>query len=525
VPVRYNNAKIWLGAGLGFKNSLVVSGSKVVADNDRFDSEIDCQGRVIIPAFVDAHAHPLLAGREHRGPAIGKDSSIEQIQAAVSEWMSKNPTAEWVQGGAYNRSLIASGRFEAAWLDSVSDSKAIVLHSDDHHSIWVNTQAMRLAGIDENHLDNVLGVDLDGSGRPTGVFRETDAKNLILKHAPEPLLDEDLLALEWAQSQMLAHGITGVQDAWVDGAILKAYLEGNRLGLIRIKINLAIWIQPESWRQDLKSLQANLPAINTGSGSLTGLTVKLFVDGVFGNATAAISQSYQASDLAGNTFWSPDELALACKAATLLGLQLHMHTIGDEAVEMALRAIDSLGRKATNQNAHLGNLPPVLAHVELLNDTQISRMKSLGLIANLQPLWGRPDSMMRSTAAQLGSRAAKLYRTRDLMDSGVQVTFGSDWPVSDPNPFLGLYTAVTRRLPSGSATHNAIQAVTLEQALTAYTAAAGEQLGLVDRKSLLPGCQADFLILDGDPFEDIEALPHLKVLQTISGGQTLFTRH
>ncbi len=526
MPVRYKNAKIWLGSNLGFQNSLTVSGSKVVSQNQGFDSEIDCAGRVIIPAFVDAHAHPVLAGRESFGPAITEADSIEQIQQAVGQWISLNPGAEWVQGGAYNRSLIDGGRFEATWLDAVSVSKPIVLNSDDHHSIWVNSEAMRLAGISPAKLlDTRAGVDLDSSGQPSGVFRETDAKRLILDFAPKPTLAQDLQALEWAQSQMVSLGIASVQDAWVDKELLELYFEANRLGMLRVSTNLAFWLQPESWRQDLEYFKTQISGNNLGAGALTAYSVKIFVDGVFGSATASVSEPYEASGLFGSNFWSPTELGQACKAASLVGLQLHLHTIGDKAVETALNAVEFAKRSKVLQATSARELATVLAHAELLSDPLITKMKALGVTANLQPLWGRPDSMMRSTHAQLGTRAEGLHRTRDLMDSGVRVTFGSDWPVSDPNPLLGLYTAVTRSLPGSEATHNSNQAVTLEQALHAYTAEAASQIGLDSRNGLLPGCQADFLILDGDPFDDIEALPNMNVLQTISGGKSLFTRH
>ena len=112
-----------------------------------------------------------------------------------------------------------------------------------------------------------------------------------------------------------------------------------------------------------------------------------------------------------------------------------------------------------------------------------------------------------------------------MVDAGAKISFGSDWPVSDPNPLLGAFTAVKRQVPGETERHNVKQAISLEQALNAYSAASSGQIGITSRGSLLPGNSADFVVLDADPFEDATVLPSIHVVKTISGGQTLFTRH
>ena len=166
-----------------------------------------------------------------------------------------------------------------------------------------------------------------------------------------------------------------------------------------------------------------------------------------------------------------------------------------------------------------------MAHLELVHDQDVDRFAKLDVVANFQPLWGRPDGMLNSCRPHLGSRVEELYRIRDVVDAGAKISFGSDWPVSDPNPLLGAFTAVKRQVPGETGRHNAKQAITLEQALDAYSAASAAQIGLTKRGLLLPGNAADFVVLSGDPFEGPELLPNIHVLKTISGGQTLFTHH
>ena len=522
MPTRYSNAKVWLGEGLGFAHSLTIDGDRIVAQDVECDAVVDCAGAVIIPAFVDGHAHPVLAGREHAGPAITAAKSIQEIQSAVAAWMAANPGDDWVIGGAYDRSILPDGKFLASWLDEVAPARPVILHGDDHHTIWVNTEAMRRAGVSESAPEVAEGVvDKDENGRPTGVFRETDAKDLIFKHQPKPTLEQELAALTWSHKELARLGITAVQDAWVDEELAQVYLEAAKGGHLSIFTNLGFWWQPSNWQTRLtESVDARAEVDRIDNPLLHARTVKFFLDGVFGSATASVSEAYESTGEYGNPVWTRESLLEATLAASKAGFQLHLHAIGDAASTLALDAVEHCLEE-------LGELPapPVMAHLELLHDRDIERFEELGVFANFQPLWGRPDGMLRSCRPHLGARVDELYRIKDVLDTGASVSFGSDWPVSDPNPLLGVFTAVRRQVPTEPEVHNANQALELEQALNGYTKASAEQVGLNDRGSLTPGSRADFVVLSGDPFEDETLLPSIQVLKTISGGQTLFTRH
>ncbi|MEY3663119.1 MAG: hypothetical protein RI919_635, partial [Actinomycetota bacterium] len=269
-----------------------------------------------------------------------------------------------------------------------------------------------------------------------------------------------------------------------------------------------------------ESVDARAEAERIGNPLLHAKTVKFFLDGVFGSATASVSQAYESTGEFGNPVWTRENLLEATLAASRAGFQLHLHAIGDAASTLALDAVEH----CTNELGALP-LPVVMAHLELVHDQDVNRFAKLAVVANFQPLWGRPDGMLNSCRPHLGARVEELYRIRDVVDAGATISFGSDWPVSDPNPLLGAFTAVKRQVPGEVGQHNAKQAITLEQALAAYTAASSAQIGIANRGSLLPGNAADFVVLDADPFEDATLLPSIQVLKTISGGQTLFTRH
>jgi predicted amidohydrolase YtcJ len=522
VPTRYSNAKIWLGQDRGFSSALTVDGSRIVSNDIDCDEVIDCGGLVILPAFTDGHAHPVMAGREHAGPQITQARTVSEIQHAISRWLVENPGEDWVVGGAYQRDIVDEGRFLAAWLDEVSPDRPIVLHGDDHHTIWVNSEAMRRAGVDTVAPSVTDGsIDVDASGCPTGVFREAEAKALIFAKMPPATLDQELAALSWSHRSMLELGITAVQDAWVDQELAQVYLAAAKRDLLEVQTNLAFWWQPSNWRvRLLESIETRDAIEKVNNSKLSATTVKFFLDGVFGSATAMVSERYETTGELGNPVWERETLYEAMTSASEAGFQLHIHAIGDAASALALDAIVHCRNK-------LEELPhnPVMAHLELLNQSDIERIAKLDVTANFQPLWARPDGMLNSCRPHLGERLDNLYRTRSVLEEGAQVTFGSDWPVSDPNPLLGAYTAVARSLPGENLRHNPNESLNLEQALHAYTRASALQIGLVDRGTLSVGSSADFVIINGDPFENLELLPTIQVVKTISGGKTMFTRH
>lgn len=444
-------------------------------------------------AFMDGHAHPLFAGREQLGPDVTSCKSVAEVQAVVAHWLAVNPEAVWAVGGAYDRSLVAGGEFQADWLDEVSGSRPVVLHANDHHTIWANSAAMALAGV-TGYL---------------GVFRETEAKESITRHIPPLSSADERNALIWAQRELLSLGVTAVQDAWVDDSIFDVYISAAKANELQLRTNLAFWVRPESWRGDRERFVQHRKAIRElNHPLLTAETVKFFVDGVFGSATACVTESYEnRSGGHGEAVWLTSELNTAAATFAAAGFQLHLHAIGDAAVSVALDAIEFAGSPKDS----------VIAHAELIASTDIARIARNDLIVNAEPLWARRDGMFLSSQANLGeARASRLYPLRELIAAGARVSFGSDWPVSSPDPLLGCFTAINRTVPENPADVLAPdQRLTLSEALDAYGVAVARQIGISAKA-------ADFVILQADPFS--EPLLECTVQETIIGGQTMFTR-
>lgn len=427
--------------------------------------------------FRDGHCHPLFAARESAGPNLDACGSVEAVLEALSGYLVANPTAAWVDAGSVDRGLAPSGQLNASVLDAVSQFVPLVVHASDHHAIWVNTAALRIAGLEHSApIVPNAHIDVDETGKPTGMIHEWDAMNLLYVHQPKPTIDEDLAAFNRAQTLLLSSGVVAVQEAWIDPGMPEVYLAAAERNLLIMRVNLAPRIAPQSWREDLEFAKATRSAVRTaGSDLLTCNTVKLFIDGVFGSETALLKEPYASGDCKnhGTAIWQPEVLMEFALAADSAGFQLHFHAIGDEAVSTALAAV----RYVDKQNGFVDRRP-VIAHAELISETDLLDLRNLDVVVCQQPVWARPDGAYGETAAVLGyERAAKLYPIATLLGAGITVSFGSDWPVSAPNPLPGLYSAETRSSPELEGALSLSEAVSRQQAIYAYSVAAAYQMG------------------------------------------------
>lgn len=474
----------------------VVDGVMAPSVSDaELDNEIDLKSQFVMPAFRDGHCHPLFAGREHVGPDVTEASSLQEIADIIRVYAEAHPEVLWIDGAAYDRSIDAE--FHRSELDAIVADRPVVLHGADHHTLWVNTKALELAGL----LDSVPkvssgSVDVDADGVPTGVLREWEAMQLIMKQIPPLSLDQELDALDWAQRTLLEAGVVEVQDAWIDPGMTEVYLESARRGRLKVKTNLAFRADPATWRVDFEYFEEMRNAvIELNNPSLKANAVKFFVDGVLGSSTASVVEPYVAGPAAhthGEQVWNFNELHSAASAANARGYQLHLHAIGDAAVRTALDLIEKIGPV----------LPAVIAHTELVTDSDLIRFAELNVTANFEPLWAREDGQLLTCVPQLGrDRLDTMYRMRDMVNAGARISFGSDWPVSSPTPLLGVATAVNRSLPGGESWMKE-QALTVREALTAYTSGVAAQFARPGLTGTLEDDQpAEFVVLSGNPFD------------------------
>ncbi len=462
---------------------------------------------VWIPAFRDGHAHPLFAGREALGPRLDGLKSVQAIVAEVARFANENPNVDWIVGGAYERSLAPT--FLSSWLDAAVPDRPVVLHASDHHTIWVNTEALRRAGVHERFPEVFPGfADKDDEGRPTGTLRESGAMDVVLKVIPALSLEQELDALDWAQQQMLSQGIVEVQDAWIERGMAEVYIEAVKRNRLLVKTNLAFRVTPENYESDFEYFEQLRSEISKlDSELLSAKTAKFFADGVLGSGTASVLEPYLDTGHHGEPVWSKAELLRATSMYARLGYQLHIHAIGDAAVRDALDAIESAPKT---------QLPSVIAHAELIGSEDLARFHALDVVANMQPLWARPDGMLLSCQPRIGEeRIEQMYQMQSLLNAGAVLSFGSDWPVSSVSPLEGIQTAVTREFEGKCISPE--ERISVQQALYAYSEAVRIQLGTVAADEMIK--------LSADPTAVAPSeIAGIQVIEVTRKGETIWMR-
>lgn len=519
----FKNGEIWCSRGT-YTSAVLVEDGKVSALGDlalspSFDNEVNLEGKFLAPGFIDAHAHPLFAGRESQGPVLNGLQSVEEIVTAVSDFVRANPEKNWIIGGAYEASIISGGDFEASWLDKASRDIPIVLHAVDHHTVWVNSKALEVSGITSATKDPDGGtIARYDDGTPKGTLREPSAIDLILMHAPKQSLHDDVAAIEWACGQYLAAGVTSMTDAWVEPGMPEAYIAAAKSGALSIDTNLFFLAQPDSWRANLPDfIQFREEITQLGSASkLQGKTVKFICDGALSAGTAALLEPYLDDPSSkGLLIWDDDELIDAMVAVDMEGFQIHAHAIGDAAIKQALDAIEAVIRINPPRDRR-----PVIAHAQLIDPEDLPRFAALGVIANIQPLWTYLDPMnAQLIEPRIGTvRNNQQYQLKSLQESGACISFGSDWPVTSHIPLLALAVPVHRSAPGSNQPWSPQEAISLEDSLVHYTEDAAFQNYWI-KGVIRVGADADFVVMDKNPLRtDPSAVASLKIIETYVAG-------
>jgi predicted amidohydrolase YtcJ len=553
----------------GFVSALAVRGGLIQAVGSDEEIEeltgrrtrvIDLRGRLALPAFGDAHVHAVAGGLESlRCNLLGLRTRRECL-TAVGDYCSAWPAGAWVLGGGWTMSAFPGGLPTAADLDTATGGRPAFLPNRDHHSGWVNTAALRLAGIDESTPDPVDGrIERDHAGRPTGALHD-GAMRLVATHVPPPDPAELIAGLLAGQTHLHSLGITRFQDACVGAAgelgipdAFDTYLMAADYGMLSSHVVGALWWDRSRGLGQIDDLLARreqaagglgasgaadgaLGAGGLGAGALgagggfRATTVKLMLDGVCETFTAAMSAPYldrdgHPGDHQGRLFLEPEALREITRRLAAAGFQLHFHAIGDRAVSTALDALAALPAGPRRAARHH------LAHLQFITPRDMCRFAELDAVANFQPLWACAETQMEElTIPFVGAeRAAWQYQIGSLAAAGTRIAFGSDWPVSSADPLQEIHVAVNRVLserlgrPGKPECENPFlpdQAITLDDAIDAFTTGVAWVNHEEDMAGqLLPGMRADLAVLDQDlyaiPARDIGST---SVVMTVAGG-------
>ena len=468
---------------------------------------IDLDGGFLLPGFIDGHAHPIFAGREAQGPKVNNLQSVEAIKEEVARFAKENPSESWIIGGAYEAAIISGGDFDAHWLNEVVSDRPVVLHAVDHHTIWVNSKALEIAGITAKTKDPDGGtIARREDGSPKGTLREPIAFDLILKHAPADSVESDLKAIKYACQELISAGVTTATECWVEPPMAEAYIAAAKSGALTIDMHLAFLVTPQNWQEQIAYIQEMRAQISKlpEPKRLKANTIKFLTDGALSSGTAAMLDPYLDNpESTGLKIWDDTNLIEAISAYDLLNFQVHVHAIGDSAINQSLNAIEAMVKTNPKWDRR-----PVIVHAQLIAPTDLARFKELDVIANFQPLWTYLDPMNKELIEpRIGAaRNNRQYQLRTLLDLDTKISFGSDWPVTSHKPLEALQVPVLRKLPNKNGeAWNISEAITIEESLTAYTAGSAYQLFREKEVgSLDVGMRANLVILDKSPFLDTD---------------------
>jgi hypothetical protein len=483
---------------------------------------VDLEGKMVLPGFHDSHVHPVSGGVELGQCDLNGLATREGLYAAIEECAARTPDEEWLVGGGWDLPLFPGANPYRSDLDEMSPDQPAYLSSADGHSTWVNSRALDIAGIDVTTPDPPNGrIERDPkTGEPTGTLRES-ASALVSKHLP-PLGPEDYVAgLKRALRMANEFGITSLIEASADERYVKAYAALARSGELTARVRVSLTVddsKDESQVDELIQMRARYQAEGIRADA-----AKIFADGVIESGTAALLEPYLDFGHRGELNFTPEVLDRIVTRLDKEGFQVHVHAIGDRAIRASLDAFE----KARSANGPRDSRHHI-AHIELFHPDDIPRFRSLGVVANFQPLWAFADTYITGlTEPQLGpERSRWLYPIKSLKDSGAVLVAGSDWSVSSMNPLDGIQVAVTRRdltAPEGPSWIPE-ERVDLDTILAAYTrGGAYLQHEEALTGSLEVGKRADVIVLEKNLFEIPETEIHrVKVLLTLLDGKEIF---
>jgi predicted amidohydrolase YtcJ len=516
------NTSIPLGAMAFDEQGEIIS----IGESDAIAAEfpdarkIDLQGKTILPGLIDSHGHLHgLAVSYTRANLVGARSKQEVI-SRLREFEADLPAGEWLLGRGWDQNDWPEQVYpDRGDLDAVFPDRPVWLKRIDGHAAWANSLAIAQADTDlsGNWQEDGGYIHRDPEGQPSGVFVD-GAMKYIEKIVPETSADLIDSALDVATNTLISLGLTGVHDPGVDRSVVELYQRKIR----EDSFPLRVYAMANGMHETTDWLCEQGP-INDPSGRLVMRSVKLYADGALGSRGAALLEDY--SDESGNhglMFISMAEMESALRQVFSCGLQAGVHAIGDAANRQVLDAYETaLAEFPQNPGRHR------MEHAQILDSDDIPRFAALGVIAAMQPTHATSD--MYWADERLGDeRLAGAYAWQTLLDEGAVLAFGSDFPVEQVNPMLGIHAAVSRQdlegWPEGGwqpqervSREAAIRAFTLDAAFAGFME---QQVG-----SLEIGKRADFIVLEDDIMEiPVKNIPAIQIMQTWVDGERVFSR-
>jgi len=467
---------------------------------------LDLAGRTLMPSYQDAHVHPSMAGVGLlRCPLHDLPKTAEAYLSAIAAYAAANPGRPWVLGDGWYMEAFPGGTPTRQALDRVVPDRPAFFVNRDGHGAWVNTKALEAFGFGRDTPDPAHGrIEREADGSPSGTLHE-GAMELAKEHLPPTTLDDVTEGLVLAQAYLHRLGITAWQDAWVTPLELEAYRRLAVDGRLTGRATACHWWEREQGLEQIESIVERRAATGgtAGIGRLRANTVKIMLDGVAENFTAAMLAPYldgrgATTGNSGIDFVAPAALNAALARLDGLGFQVHMHALGDRAVRHGLDAVEA-ARDANGPSDGRHHL----AHLQVVDPADIRRFRGLDAVATVQPLWATHEPQMDDLTIPYltPERVARQYPFGALHRVGARIAGGSDWTVSTPNVPMQVETAVNRVAPAsrGGEPFLPDEALDVMDAFAAFTSGSAWVNHLdTETGTIEVGKAADLVVLDRD---------------------------
>ncbi|MCK8108211.1 amidohydrolase [Pseudoalteromonas sp. 2CM41L] len=505
-------------------STLVIKNGKVVkvGDDSLKDSFpnatlIDAKGNTLLPGLIDAHGHVIGLGDNLSQLDVRGAKSVDEITTKLKSFAENKQG--WILGRGWNQELWSDTRFPTAKdLDKVVDDRPVVLSRVDSHAIWVNSKALKLAGITSATKAPEGGeIIKDEFGNPTGIFIDK-AESLITQHMSAPTKQAISDSLDAAGQHLLSLGITSTHDAGIDKTTWQVYKERSEQGNLPLRIVGMLSAASPDLTEMLKAGR-----YQDASSFMSIRSVKVYADGALGSRGAALIEDYaDRKNHHGLMLETQAKLEELFTLSFKHGFSANTHAIGDKANKVVLDAYKNVFKQTGG--ILLRNR---IEHAQIVTPEDIPRFKALKIIPSMQPVHATSDMHMAEQRLS-DEQLQGAYAWQTFLKQGSVIAAGSDYPVELANPFDGLYSAITRMdhnmLPENGWRANEV--LSREQALRAFTlggAYAAHQEFKIG--SLEHGKWADFILIDKDYFKaPLDEIYKTNVLQTWIAGELRYKK-
>ena len=489
---------------------------------------IDLVGQMMLPGFHDAHIHILTEVLSDEECNLLRIETVEEVAARLKECTALlgHGGERWITGAGWGEWLWPDANPRKGLLDLLFPDRPVYLPSSFGHAAWVNSKALKIAGIDADTEDPEAGIiERDPeTGEPSGTLRES-AMTLVSEKIPPFTLEQRKKRVLAGIDLSHANGITAVIEPGVGPDHIEQILAVADDGDFDLRAVASL--SPIGWNagvfgdevfEFMDSREAwRRPNIDVDS-------VKIYMDGVIEFGTSPLLEPYEDPKYgSGEFFYEQDVVDRYFTRLDSMGLQIHVHAIGDAAVRRALDAFEAMrAANGMSDNRHQ------IVHLQLIHEDDRPRFGDLSIAAVFQPLWAYPDpAVLDLDIPMLGEeRTWQMYPIASIQDTGGRIVGGSDYWVTDLDPLLAIETAITRQDPwtNEGPVLNAAERVDLATMIEAYTINGAYQMGLEDEQgSIEVGKRADLVVLDRNLFELASSeINEARVTMTIFDGRTVY---